>query len=404
MSYLYNSQIELKPNANIDAFGRVRTSQITSILEVKHIHDKKPLEVDEHVGGSATSTHNANYSSVDMTVSGNGDYVVRQTKQFAIYQPGKSQLFEASFSNLELQSNVIKRAGYFTSATSSTYSNASLDGFFLESNGQTSEISFQIWRNGTQVLKSVTTQWLTDDYNVSNINWTKTNLMFCDFQWLGVGLTRFGLVIDGLVKFFVKHVGANNLDYVYMLSPNKPIRHEIRSVGGSGTFKQICSQVSVEGALNELFKSVAFSDLQVIQFQSALTKYPLIGFTVDNTKRGITAVITEISILQTSNDNYYISLEINPTISGTYSTTSYSNVPVRGLHGNGLSTVTSSGRVLKMFTGKSGTELSLTINLEDSNATLGQSLDGTYDQVWLVITTMTTNSTFRSALNVKYFD
>ena len=404
MSYLYSSQVELKPNANIDAFGRVRMSQITSVIEVTHIYDKNPLEIDESVGGAATSTYSASHSCVDMSVSGNNDWVVRQTKQFAIYQPGKSQLFEASFSSMDLQTNVIKRVGYFTSATSSTYSTANLDGFFLESDGQAGEISFQIWRSGVQVVKRTTSQWLTTDADVSTINWAKTNLMFCDFQWLGVGLVRFGMVVDGQVKFFVKHSGANNLDYVYMTTPNKPIRHEIRSVGGAGDFTQICSQVSVEGSINELYKSVAFTNLGVNTFQTSLLKYPLIGFTVDPTKRGVTALISEISILQTSNDNYYLTLEINPTLSGVMFQGTYSNVPVIGLYATGSQTVTTSGRVLKTYTGKSGTELALTIDLEDSNAILGQGLNGSYDQCWLCIIPMSNNSTFRSAINVKYYD
>lgn len=404
MSYLYSSQVELKPNANIDAFGRLRASQITSVLEVTHIYDKNPLEIDESVGGAATSTYSPTNSCVDMAVSGNGDWVVRQTKQFAIYQPGKSQLFEASFSSMELQSNVIKRVGYFTSATSSTYSTAGLDGFFLESDGQAGEISFQIWRSGVQVAKKTTGQWLTADASVSTIDWAKTNLMFCDFQWLGVGLLRFGLVIDGQVRFFVKHSGSNNLDFVYMTTPNKPIRHEIRSVGGAGDMTQICSQVSVEGAVNALYKSAAFTNLGVNTFPDANSRYPLIGFTVDPAKRGVTALVTEISILQTSNDNYYLTLELNPTISGTIFQGTYSNVPVKGLYATGSQTVTTPGRVLKTYTGKSGTELALTINLEDSNAILGQKLDGAYDQCWLCIIPMSNNSTFRSAINVKYYD
>ena len=404
MSYLYSSQVELKPNANIDAFGRLRSSQITSVLEVKHTNDKRPVDIDESVGGSATSTYSASHSCVDMAVSGAGDWVVRQTRQFAIYQPGKSQLFEASFANMELQANVIKRVGYFTSATSSTYSTANLDGFFLESDGQAGEISFQIWRSGVQVAKKATSEWLTTEANASTIEWSKTNLMFCDFQWLGVGQVRFGMVFEGGVKFFVKHSGTNNLDHVYMTSPNKPVRHEIRSVGGAGDMTQICSQVSVEGALNELYKSTAFTNLGVNTFPDANGRYPLIGFTVDPTKRGITALVTEISILQTSNDNYYLTLELNPTISGTIQLGTYSNVPVRGLFATGSQTVTTPGRVLKTYTGKSGTELALTINLEDSNAVLGQGLNGSYDQCWLCIIPMSNNSTFRSAINVKYFE
>lgn len=272
------------------------------------------------------------------------------------------------------------------------------------SNNLTSQKVSLTYGRRVQVAKKTTGQWLTADASVSTIDWAKTNLMFCDFQWLGVGLLRFGLVIDGQVRFFVKHSGSNNLDFVYMTTPNKPIRHEIRSVGGAGDMTQICSQVSVEGAVNALYKSAAFTNLGVNTFPDANSRYPLIGFTVDPAKRGVTALVTEISILQTSNDNYYLTLEVNPTISGTIFQGTYSNVPVKGLYATGSQTVTTPGRVLKTYTGKSGTELALTINLEDSNAILGQKLDGAYDQCWVCIIPMSNNSTFRSAINVKYYD
>ena len=69
--------------------------------------------------------------------------------------------------------------------------------------------------------------------------------MFTDFQWLGVGRVRFGVVIDGQFKLFTTSTGTNNLDNVYMKSPNQPVRYEIRSVSGgaSGSFNMICSQV-----------------------------------------------------------------------------------------------------------------------------------------------------------------
>lgn len=40
--------------------------------------------------GGATSVHDANSSSVLMSVTSNGDRVVRQSRKKTIYQPGKS--------------------------------------------------------------------------------------------------------------------------------------------------------------------------------------------------------------------------------------------------------------------------------------------------------------------------
>jgi hypothetical protein len=124
----------------------------------------------------------------------------------------------------------------------------------LESNGVTNEISFQIWRSGTTIYSAATTVWNSTEFDPTNFNWSNTQLMTVDYQWLGVGRMRFGMVISGLTVYFAEHSSSNDHPTVYMSSPNQPIRYEIRQTGaGSGYFDMICSQVSTEGALNGLY-------------------------------------------------------------------------------------------------------------------------------------------------------
>ena len=129
MSYIYNNAVKYSDSPNMDAFGRLRTSAVTNLVDVKHVYDKNPLQVNEVTAGTATSIFNQEFARVRMSTSANNDLVIRQTKTHPIYQPGKSQLFEASFSNFQLESNVIKRVGGFTTTTASTY-NSIFDGFF----------------------------------------------------------------------------------------------------------------------------------------------------------------------------------------------------------------------------------------------------------------------------------
>ncbi len=67
MSYTYSNEIKYADGFNLDAFGRLRTSNLTTLLDLKHTYDKQPLLVDEEILGGATSLW-AN-SSVNMTVS-----------------------------------------------------------------------------------------------------------------------------------------------------------------------------------------------------------------------------------------------------------------------------------------------------------------------------------------------
>ena len=192
MAYIFNNEIKYSDSPNLDAFGRLRVSAVTNLLDIKHVYDKNPLQVDELTGGTSTSVFSKEFARVRMSTSSNNDFVIRQTKTHPIYQPGKSQMFEGSFSNFQIETNVIKRVGSFVSTTASTY-NSIFDGFFLESNGITNEISFQIWRSGTIVYSATTTIWDDSEFDPSNFNWSDTNLMQVDYQWLGVGRMRFGM-------------------------------------------------------------------------------------------------------------------------------------------------------------------------------------------------------------------
>ncbi len=175
MSFIFNNSIKYSDSPNLDAFGRLRTAAVTNLLDIKHVYDKNPLQISEVTAGTATSVFNQQFARVRMSTSANNDLVIRQSKTHPIYQPGKSQLFEGSFSNFQIETNVIKRVGCFTSTTGTPY-NSVFDGFFLESNGVTSEITFNIYLSGSCTYSAATTSWNTTQFNPSNFDWSKTNL------------------------------------------------------------------------------------------------------------------------------------------------------------------------------------------------------------------------------------
>ncbi len=407
MSYIYSNKVQYEDSSNLDAFGRLRVSSVTSLLEYKHTFDKLPLVISESLSGvGATSLHSPTYSQVEMSVTNNNEYVIRQSKSRGIYQPGKGQIFEASFSNFDLETNVIKRVGYF-SATSSTPFNSGFDGFFLESNGATNEISFQIWAFGTNVLSATSSTWLTTEYDVSLINWNLTQLMVVDFQWLGVGRVRFGLVIEGQTKIFVTNSGTNNLSNVYMKSPNQPIRYEIRSSGSGGRLNMICSQVSLEGTINSLQKSVFVDNFTVRTLATAGIKYPLIGYRINNKYAGVNITLSDvqtINVTSPSKSDFYITVELNPIISGVATFSNVLNTPVDYAVGTGAQTVTTSGHRIAGFIG-SGSAIQIdSFQFQDNMLRPGFNVNGTADEIWICAVTSLNNQDFRSAINISYFE
>lgn len=402
MSFIYNNAIKYSDSPNLDAFGRLRVSEITSLLEITHIYNKQPILVDEVTAGTATSVWNQSNAEVAMGVTTTGDYVIRQTKQSAIYQPGKGQLFEASFSDFNIESNVIKRVGYYTSTTAITY-NTTFDGFFLESNGVTNEISFQIWKSGTSIYSAVTTTWNNNEIDVTTIDWSKTNLMLTDFQWLGVGRVRFGLSLSGNTYIFADSSGTNTLNNVYMSSPNKPIRYEIRSSGGTGSFNQICSQVSMEGSLNSLNIPSAVANPSVVTLNSSGTKYAVMGFKMSQGYETISLILRYLNILNTSNDNYIVTVEINPTISGAYTFTADTQTGVSNTFGDGSQTITSNGTIIGNFIGAAGTQALTSFTFDDSKINTGRKINGVVDELWVCITPLGANATFYISSNLYYY-
>ena len=405
MSFIFNNQVSYSDSANLDAFGRLRTAAVQNLVDIKHVYDKNPLQINEVTAGTATSVFDQQYARVRMSTSANNDLVIRQGKTHPIYQPGKSQLFQASFSNFQLETNIIKRVGAFTTITGSPY-NSVFDGYFLESNGVTNEISFQIWRSGTTVYTAATTTWNSNEFDPIGLDWSNTNLMSVDYQWLGVGRMRFGLDLAGILIYFTEHNCANNEPDVYMSSPNQPIRYEIRQVGvGSGYFDMICSQVCSEGALNGLYSTVGVINSTTADLNSSGTKYPYIGYRLKPTYKSVTSQYSSLSILNTSNDNYLLTIEYNPTLSVTPSWTDIPNSPFQYSVYNGTvtATITSPGHIMSSLIGESGTSALTTLKIDDNQIRVGSNVNGTLDEMWICITPLSASATFLGTAEVLYY-
>lgn len=242
------------PDTLIDAFGRLRTSTPETLFGSKLTYGKMPDSWDELVLGTSTSTHLSADSSVAMTVQANNDGVIRQTKQRFIYQPGKSLLTMMSFVSGQVESDVYKRVGLFLNETAFG-SNNIYDGIYFESNGISNNYNLCIAKSHGDNSGTVSipqSAWNYDKLDGSGassiaLDFSKNQIFFIDFEWLGVGSVRTGFIVNG--EFYIAHIfhHANVTQGVYMTAPNLPVRYEIASVGGQGKFQAVCSSVLSEG-------------------------------------------------------------------------------------------------------------------------------------------------------------
>lgn len=242
--------VNLGDRSSVDAFARLRVSDPTTIFDSSSIYQNSPLIWQTKTAGSGSSAFVANDSTVDLTVtSASGDSVIRQTRQYYPYQPGKSQFILMTF-NL----------------------------------GTDSGISF--------VLRSKTSGTVVDtvfdraDWNVDKFDGTgpsgktadmsKAHIFWADMEWLGVGRVRMGLVIDGVpyLGHEINNAGANLT--TYMKRAFLPCRYEItndatyttrlvgygdaddgifiraRTARAAATLKAICCAIISEGGYTDV--------------------------------------------------------------------------------------------------------------------------------------------------------
>jgi hypothetical protein len=254
-------------NATGDAFGRLRVSNPYTLFEFNSILGKGDSGegqaiIDESTTGSGTSTWMPE-SYVKMAVNGTGT-VIRQSHEYIVYQPGKSKLVMTTGVMYHTDApntttNLISRMGAFDASM----------GIFLEYSADTMYI---VKRNTAGDTKIARASWNLDSLDgtgacPSNVLFDKAQIFVIDFEWLGVGRVRCGIVVGGSLYYFHEFTHVSELDYPYIRTAKLPLRYEIR--GGTGTVNSmhmICGTVISEGGFSPLTRSFWYPKAQQTDF------------------------------------------------------------------------------------------------------------------------------------------
>jgi hypothetical protein len=244
MTYLFQEE------QNIDAFGRGRVSMPYTLGDYKHVYGLDPNFIDYKVNGGDVAFQVNQACARLSTTSNPSSRIVHQTKFYHHYMPGKSQVILSSFNFYAATANVTKRTGYFDDN----------NGIFLEQagNGTLTWVVRSYVTGAPTERRTAQSQWSEDKCDGTgpsgfNIDITKTQLIWMDFQWLGVGRVRCGFVHDGQYVLAHEFNNSNNLATVYLSNPNLPVRCEMLNTGVTtgAYFDQICSTVISEGGYIE---------------------------------------------------------------------------------------------------------------------------------------------------------
>jgi hypothetical protein len=293
---------------NTDAFGRLRVSNPVTLFDgqARFAADTAYSYVTA-TGG--TTSYNTNQSSVNLNVTTtSGSTAVAQTYRVFPYQPGKGLLTLQTFTMASAKTNLRQRVGYFSA----------YNGVYLEQGP-----------NGvTFVIRTYTSGSVDDSRYVAQANWngdklngtgpsgltldlTKTQILWIDFEWLGVGNVRCGFVINGqyIVCHTFQNANQSTSTTVYMQTAILPLRYEISNTGstsGSSILQMICSSVISEGGYEQTsqpYIARTGGNGITIANNTGLTFTPIVSIRVNSSYYG--AIIIPDSIL------------FNPTSSGS---------------------------------------------------------------------------------------
>ena len=311
---------------NTDAFGRLRVSEPYTMFDSSNRYAiDNQFDTSTVTGGSTTFLPNEAAVRMDVTTA-SGAEVVRQSFRSMLYQPGKGLLVLATFVMNTAKANLRQRVGYFGTE----------NGLYFEVTGAAPGTNAFVMRTYIGGSVDNTTRrveqsaWNGDKLDGTGasgltLDTTKSQILWFDFEWLGVGNVRCGFIING--QYIVCHTyqTANIQSSVYMTTAILPIRYEITNTAATSTasfLKQICSSVMSEGGLEPAsIDHVAVRPTALTSVGTTLL--PLVSIRLLSTALGAVVLPSAVKVIPTSADNFEIQLVKNATLTNA----SYSAVP-----------------------------------------------------------------------------
>jgi hypothetical protein len=298
---------------NVDAFGRLRISAPYTIFDSQNRYAiDNQFDTSTATGGSTTYLPNESSVRMDVTTS-SGSEVVRQTYRCMPYQPGKGLLLLATFVMNTAKTGLRQRVGYF----------GTQNGVFIQQADSTVSFVLRSYISGSVSDARTVNQadWNGDKLNGTGdsgytLDLTKAQILWMDFEWLGVGSVRCGFIIDG--NYIVCHTfeNANDITSVYMTTAILPIRYEITNTAATASassLKQICSSVISEGGYEQT--SIEHVARRTTTKTSIGTTFlPLVSIRLASTALNAVVLPVKFNVMPTSaGDDFEVILAKNST-------------------------------------------------------------------------------------------
>jgi len=190
-----------------------------------------------------------------------------------------------------------------------------------------------------------------------------------------------------------------------MSTPNLPLRYEISNdgTGDSAELECICSTYMVEGGEDDNGVTRYVSTPDEIECNSTNDTYVIAGIRLKSTALGSNVKIKEVTIINTTADDFEYLLVVNPTVSNV-TFTDLSNSTIQYCLGESsnpsLSTISGGYKLGGGFVKSGGSSGSINKEI-DTALRLGSKVDGTRDEIYLCCRPLTTGANVRGGITVK---
>jgi len=316
----YASDVLLADGGQMDAFNRLRVSEMVPIWDSKQIFDNQPLLIDDQQtsGSGTTSTHSAAKAASTMSVSAStAGTRIRQSIQSFNYAPGKGMLIIQS-ANLRATgggAGITARVGYFRDS----------DGLFFQVKDGVISVNLRSNATGTPVTTTINqNSWNIDKMDGTGpsgetLDITKSQLFIIDYEWQGVGRARMGFFMNGQYKYVHHFRNENAISGVYMSTPNLPLRWSISNdgTGAASTMLAICGSIASEGGTRATGLERHFAAAETSNIGSGSNR-ALLAFRLKTGRQGAVIEVSTLGVIGAGNgDKGAWRLTLNPTVSGT---------------------------------------------------------------------------------------
>lgn len=277
---------------------------------------------DETIGsGSISYISDESAVLLDTNDTASGTLARRTSHFYNPYQPGNSTLIQLSIVCGDTgKSNLRRRWGLFDGD----------NGVYWELDGTTLYAVIRSKTTGsvveTRVAQSSFNRNTLDGTGKTgfSLDVSKANLYFIDFQWLGVGIVRFGVYSEDGGKL-ISHVfeNPNTNSTSYMRSATLPLRFEVENtdtVVSSSELKLVCAAIHNIGQIKRQLKtnSIITSSRQLINDSSGEVPILTIRNTtgINGLDNHTTTLLDNLTVNSNGDADILIRLRRGSTLSG----------------------------------------------------------------------------------------